>query len=283
MMSAVASLAGDAPSRRPRCASPVITEWFLAWADALGSDAGRQLAPYVQPLALSRGTPEDEVARQWLIVEWLLGTTLPTCLDEAGARDIASGLVSSSAVRSQRELVATASLVEEATRAARHAHDGWRQAAASLSGATVPHVQNRPPWRASPSEIRPEHSASWQGLCDGIRAAVHPVRALVVPAAAALGLGRPDASRIPDALRSAPVAVSDCLFAVAWSGCYRRLTSGAWSWDVPPSEASHAAEAAARRALRRVHARLDRYAHDLAAQLLAVTTARRPLASAWAS
>lgn len=170
MMGAVASLAGEAPSRRPRCVSPILAAWFLAWADALGGEAGRQLAPYVEPLALSRGTPEDEVARQWLIVEWLLGATLPACLDEAGVPDIACDLLSSSAVRSPRDLLAAASLVEEATRGARDAHDGWRRATASLSGAQGPFLANRPPWRASPAEIRPEDSACWQGLCEVVEA-----------------------------------------------------------------------------------------------------------------
>jgi hypothetical protein len=102
-----------------------------------------------------------------------------------------------------------------------------------------------------------------------------------MPAAAALGITTTDTFRLPQALRSAPIAVSDCLFAVAWSGCYRHLVSDAWSWEVPVHDAARVGRAAAGDALRPVHARLDRQAHELAAQLLAVSTSRTRPEKAW--
>lgn len=273
MMGAVAALAGEPPSRRPRCTSPVLTDWFLAWADALGDDAGRQLAPYVEPLARSRGSAGDEAARQWLVAGWLLGAALPACLDAAGAGDVARDLSSSSAVRSARELAAVASLVEEAARAARQAHDGWRQAAAALSGGGgLRPAVNRPPWRATASVLGEPSTAAWRAVGDGVRLAVAPVGGLIVPAEAALGIGSHGGAQVPIAIRATPAVVADCLLAVGWSGCYRHLAAGGRSWDLPPREAHHEAAVAATRALGPLHVVLGQQAHEVAGRMLRVVT-----------
>lgn len=274
MMEAVAALGGEQRSRRPGCASPVLTEWFLAWADVLGDDAGRQLAPYVEPLARSRGSAAVEAARQWLVAEWLLGATLPACLDAAGAGDVARDLAQSSAVRSARDLAAVASFVEEAARAARHAHDSWRQATAALSGGARRRALNQPPWRTTTAHAGEPRSTTWHALSDGVRAAVEPVRGLVTPAEAALGIGAPARPHVPTALRTTPAVITDCLLAVAWSGCYRRLTTSPWSWNTASHEAQRVGASAATRALQPLHITLGRHTHEIARRTLTLTTGR---------
>src|SRR4051794_11291522 len=71
VMEAVSYVAGEPFSDHPRCASPVITSFLIAWNDALSDDDRQLLVPLVPKIVGTRTTDEDEAARVWMLTDWL--------------------------------------------------------------------------------------------------------------------------------------------------------------------------------------------------------------------
>lgn len=84
VMEAVAFVAGEEWSDTPQCASPVIAAFLRSWNDTLDDDARQQLKPYVPRLVGTAGTPEQEDARAWMAVDWLVRDYTPVWLRLAG-------------------------------------------------------------------------------------------------------------------------------------------------------------------------------------------------------
>ena len=84
VMEAVAYVAGEPFSDRPRCASPVVGAFLRAWNDRLDDETRQRLKPYVVRLVGTAGSEKDERRRRDLLTEWVLGTLVPTWLETAG-------------------------------------------------------------------------------------------------------------------------------------------------------------------------------------------------------
>lgn len=80
VMEAVAYVAGEPHSDRPKCASSVIGAFLRRWDDVL-DDANRQrLKPFILPLVNSKASAEIERKRAWLATDWIVRIGLPACL-----------------------------------------------------------------------------------------------------------------------------------------------------------------------------------------------------------
>jgi len=133
-MEAVAFAAGEAWSERPRCASPAITEWMIAWNDGLDDVSRQSLRRYIWRLVGSRGTRADERMRQWMAADWLVRWYAPGWLAAAGLRGHATRLTRLSPVRCEADVVKAWPVVRAASRAARAERDmAWRSAAAVVA------------------------------------------------------------------------------------------------------------------------------------------------------
>ncbi|HET6954880.1 MAG TPA: hypothetical protein VFI47_31250, partial [Acidimicrobiales bacterium] len=171
----------------------------MVWNDILRDEARQELVAYVQPLVRSRGTTDEEVERQWLVLEWVLTSAVPTCLGAVGLAEHAGRLARLRRVRSPRELASVAPAAEAAAGAAQEAHEaGWRSVA-DLAQPETPRTRNRPPWRPAGGDVDPHRVAAWGGLADGTRAAVQVTSGALRPATSALGYDVADASRLPRA------------------------------------------------------------------------------------
>ena len=81
VMEAVAYVAGEPWSDTPACACPVLGAFMRDWNDDLPeADRDRLLRPLVRRLVGSRSTPEVEVRRSWLAMDWLVRTNAPAWL-----------------------------------------------------------------------------------------------------------------------------------------------------------------------------------------------------------
>ena len=72
VMEAVAYMAGEPWSDHPACASQVVGAFLRSWNDTLPDDDRQQLKQYVPRLVGSAGTKEQEDARAWMALDWLV-------------------------------------------------------------------------------------------------------------------------------------------------------------------------------------------------------------------
>src|SRR5437588_7373903 len=80
VMELAAFLAGEKWSDRPECASPVITAFLVSWNDSLNDEDRQMLRPYAVKVIGTRTTPQDEITRAWMAVDWLARTCAPAFL-----------------------------------------------------------------------------------------------------------------------------------------------------------------------------------------------------------
>ena len=81
VMEAVSYVSGEPWSDTPACACPVLGAFMRDWNDDLPeADRDRLLRPLVRRLVGSRSTPEVEVRRSWLAMDWLVRTNAPAWL-----------------------------------------------------------------------------------------------------------------------------------------------------------------------------------------------------------
>ena len=115
-MEAVAWLAGEPHSDRPECACPVIAEFLRPWNDGLPDDETRTrlLGPLLPRIVGTRATPDVEMRRSYLALDWLarvcapawLGLTPSLAVHAAALRSLDPLVDKSSALASVRTFVA---------------------------------------------------------------------------------------------------------------------------------------------------------------------------------
>ena len=83
VMEAVCYVAGERWTDSPACCCPAIAAFLRNWNDSLRTDEERTrlLAPLVPRLVGSKSTPEVELARAMLCVDWSIRVWLPAFLD----------------------------------------------------------------------------------------------------------------------------------------------------------------------------------------------------------
>ena len=187
VMEAVAWIAGEPWSDSPSCASEVIGAFLRSWNDTLPDDDRQDLKRYIPRLVGSAGTPEQEDARAWMSLDWLVRTYTPAWLRLAGLveqADTLAGLpefragVDVSSIRPTIEAVrkdatAVGAAVEAAARAAWAAARAaaWAAAWAAVEAAAeaAAGAAARAAWAAARDALRPtvvELQESAHGLVD---------------------------------------------------------------------------------------------------------------------
>jgi hypothetical protein len=121
-----------------------------------------------------------------------------------------------------------------------------------------------------PTATDAARAAAWWALAEGTRAVTATARALLSPAAAAVGYNHPG-TRPPAAWRAAESAFRDGTAGIGWGGTHRLVTGPEWSWETSDGDARRAGCASAGTALTPLYQALTRSAHDLVARLLALT------------
>jgi hypothetical protein len=197
-MEAVAFAAGEAWSERPRCASPTITEWMIAWNDGLDDQDRQELRRYIWRLVGSKGTPAQERVRRWIAADWLVRTYASAWLEAAGLRSEARCLVTLPTLRGPREVFDARPASSAGAKVARAAHDAaWRRAAETAKDVFD--------WSTA--------GAVWSAIADATWAAAgSAARAVVWSSTDAMGPGSADA-KVWDAVSD---AAADAAGTIAW-------------------------------------------------------------------
>lgn len=94
IMEAVAYVAGEPHSDRPECACPVISMFMRTWNDGLetGEDRSRLLSQFVFRLPGTKSTPEIELRRGEMCLDWLVRETAIAMYKTANLRREADSL-----------------------------------------------------------------------------------------------------------------------------------------------------------------------------------------------
>lgn len=268
-------MTGVVVTRLPADASPVLIEWFAGWDEWCGRQDPDRLGPYIERLAGSRGTTDQEVVRQWLVIDWLVRRAVPVWLRAAGLAVEADLLRRAAPVMGGRALADAADPAVEAARAAADVHERAWTSVARLAQPDAPGAGGRPPWRPVPGDADPRRVRAWGGLAGGTRAAVPAARRLVEPACRAVGFGTAGSDEAPIAWRAATRAAVEAAGVVAWTATRTIVAASGWSWHTPADDAWHSAHAAAGTALRPVEATFVASADALVEEMLQVAEVDR--------
>jgi hypothetical protein len=254
-MEAVAFAAGEAWSERPRCASPTLTEWMIAWNDGLDDGTRQELRRYIWRLVGSRGAPADERSRRWMAADWLVRWYAPGWLASAGLRRAAAQLASLPPLRCDRDVMACWASVREAANAARVERDrAWRSAAGIV-----------------PAHDWGTAGAVWGAIADATwGAAGSAARAVVWSTADRAGPGNAGAD-VWDAVSDAAADAAGVIAWVAVRDAARAAVAASVHGHLLDDEVWTLAWQAACAALAPTGQSLQWAAHDLIERMLAVT------------
>jgi len=83
VMEAVAYIAGEKHSDHPKCACPILSTFLRFWNDAIKDDDRRRelLGQFVFRLPGTKASPEIEVRRSFMCLDWLVRVHTPAFLD----------------------------------------------------------------------------------------------------------------------------------------------------------------------------------------------------------
>jgi len=265
-LEAVAWLAGEPHSDKPRCACPVIGAFVIAWNDALPTDEDRNrlLKPLIPRLVGSRSTKAVEKQRSYLALDWLIRVQTPAWLElRDDLKPHAAALRSLDAIRDMATARAAGPFViaarDSASAAWAAAWDAARAAAGDAAGDAA--------WDAARASAR---AAAGDAARDAARASAR---------AAAWDAAR--ASARAAAWDAALAAARASARAAAWDAARASARAAAWdaalaaaraaAGDAAGDAARAAAWAAARDALKPTVAQLQASALDLIDRMLSVT------------
>lgn len=273
---AVAAHAGETladPRDHPRCSSPVLIGWMIAWADRLEDDDRQQLRRYVAPLATSRRTPERETTRVWLVLDWLTRTDAPIWLQALGLHADAAALESLRPVRYFPHLAEAHQAISNGARAARDTSDNiWRlvaeDAQITLQLAQPEHVGNLPRAAVDPDEpTKARRLETWALVADGTTTAIDTAQGLLDCATSAIGYPATDGVYLPDVLRTIATMITSAAAGIAWGAVRDATNQETWSWEAGVEAASIARQASIT-ALRATGVAVQESAHDLIGRML---------------
>jgi hypothetical protein len=255
-MEAVAFAAGEAWSERPRCASPTITEWMIAWNDGLDDRSRQELRRYIWRLVGSKGTPAQERARRWMAGDWLARAYAPAWLNAAGLVHEARGLAALPPLRGPRDVADAGPAATAAARAARGARDdAWRRAAETAAGMFD--------WGTAGAVWSAISDATWAAAGSAARAVVWSSTDAMGPGAASTGAGEGVWDIVSD-------AAADAAGAMAWRAIQRVVRDEGDLWTAAWDTACDA--------LAPTGGALQASAHVVVDRMLAVTEAHNPTA-----
>lgn len=118
VMEAVAYMAGEPWSDKPKCASPAIAGFLRSWNDGMKDDERQALKQYIPRLINSRGSDWLEVARAYKAVDWNIHVRAAAFLEDAGLTDHATNLRALPEIRTPKDLEIVVAVVSAARSAA---------------------------------------------------------------------------------------------------------------------------------------------------------------------
>jgi hypothetical protein len=129
VMELVALFAGEPKTDHPKCTSPVLTAFAIAWNDGTDNEDRQALIPYIPRLVGTSGDPAADEIRAWLATDWLVRTFTPVWLREAGLVDRAAELEALPELTSTELATAAQAIIEKARDEAYAARDAAGAAA----------------------------------------------------------------------------------------------------------------------------------------------------------
>jgi hypothetical protein len=130
VMEAVAYVNGEPHSDHPQCCCPVIGTFLRTWNDQLSDEDRQLLKPLIPRLGGTRATPEIELQRSGLALDWLIREYLPAWLKVANLEEYAAALATLPAISPPEHLENALPVLKAARGAARAAARGAAWAAA---------------------------------------------------------------------------------------------------------------------------------------------------------
>jgi hypothetical protein len=240
VMEAVAYVAGEEFSDRPKCASETIAAFMRAWNDSLNDEQRQMLRPYIRRLVGTAAGKEAEAERAWLAIDWYVRVFTPTWLEVAGLHDHAETL------RTLNRLTTDAEL---------NAADGKLSAARSAAESAAESAAWSAAWSAA-------ESAAWSAARSAARSAAESAAESAAWSAAESAAESVAWSAAESVAWSAAWSAAE---SAAWSAAESAARSAAWS------AAWSAAESAAEKALEPTVTRLQQSALDLLNRMIAVS------------
>ena len=153
----VSYLAGEPHSDSPKCVSPMLTAFMVAFNDALDDETRQRLRPYAVRQIGTKGDGQDEV-RSYIALDWIIRTCTPAFLAAAGLTEEADKLRGLATIKGLEQAQAAGLHVNAAEAAARAAARAATRAAARAAA-----------WAATGAAVR---DAAWDAAEAAIEAAV---------------------------------------------------------------------------------------------------------------
>lgn len=116
----VSYLAGEPHSDSPKCVSPMLTAFMVAFNDALDDETRQRLRPYAVRQIGTKGDGQDEV-RSYIALDWIIRTCTPAFLAAAGLTEEADKLRGLATIKGLEQAQAAGLHVNAAEAAARAA------------------------------------------------------------------------------------------------------------------------------------------------------------------
>ncbi len=175
VMEAVAYIAGEPWSDAPECASPVLGAFLRSWNDTLDGDTRQELKRYIQRLVGSKGTAEQEDARAWMALDWLVRDYTPVWLRLAGLTTQADTLTGLSEFRKGMDVPSIHPTINAVRKDAAAAWAAARAAAGAAARAAARAAAGAAAWAAARAAAGDAAwAAAWDAAWDAAGDALQP-------------------------------------------------------------------------------------------------------------
>ena len=157
VMEAVAYVAGEPWTDRPRCASKVLTDFCVTWNDAMDDTDRQILKPFIPRLVDTKASPAIERRRSYMALDWHCRVSAPTWLRLAGLTAEAEAIEATEPIVDARSARAAQAALDRGSVAARAAgaaawdaaRDAARAAARAAAGAAAGAAARDAAWAAA--------------------------------------------------------------------------------------------------------------------------------------
>lgn len=251
----------------------MLAEWFLGWHQSFGDSERDGLGWHARRLIGSLGTTDQEVRRQWLVLDWAIRVATPIWLAAAGLGDEAERLRACRPIDARQAMRDAAPVAQNAARAAQDAHELACERVARLSERDVTLAGEGASLRSVPAGALPRRMRARVGLAEGTRSAVPSLARLVRPACRAVGYDLGEPGDAPVVWQAITYAIAEAAGCVAWCATQRVVTAPAWSWSASAGDAWRMAHEAASASVRDVEDVFVASAYELVKEMFQVTHA----------
>ncbi len=129
VMEAAAYIAGDPWCFRPKCVSPVITQFMIGWNDGIPDNESRTrlLTPLIPVILGTNGSAESEIKRSWMASDWLVRKCAPAFMNLTPVLKLhAKALLDLELIYDKSRLDAAIPIIKKAQMASNAARDAAR-------------------------------------------------------------------------------------------------------------------------------------------------------------